>query len=619
MVYANISHNRYYRKQSVKLKFRVITIVSVLFIMALLSLASTVLGSILIWGNDRFIIGPIYVITLSFSALLIIFMQWMVSPDILDFTLKYAFKSHIIPYSKLNEETFPDWFTKYISSMVEKTNITIKKLIILDDLTSTAFVYGHNRGNARLVISKGLLKYLNKEELKSVIGHEISHIKNRDFIWVTMASGFPLICAYSYTFFREVSSTHMGFAIPILYPVLQLLAILNYILYVLAQFILLALTRVRESLADHGSVLLGNTPNALSYSLLKIGYGLLDISEQMPEGEFSGIFPDLGTNKESLNEDNEIKSFNSKEKIRKVVYTLGFTSNVQEKTYIQPHGTPKQRVAKVLNWERKNPISRFIQLYSSHPLISERIKAMDELSLSLGHQPLLDIENQRNFRKYLSSTFLIDVLFTVVNWLPIILIFTTLLLLMEINYIDSPKGYLLGSISIIGFGIYWLVWNFHKFPMQMKLTNTREIIEADEKDPLFKVGINKRRGVMLKGRVLGRLIPGYSLGKDFVIVDNDVSIIGIWQSSSGLVGELHFATKTLKNYEGREVKIKGWLSRMPMPILFVKEIKIQNNEKLIRKVANKVNVWNYIGSIITIITGLLLINEQYDLISLLFS
>ena len=51
-----------------------------------------------------------------------------------------------------------------------------------------AFTYGILRSNARIVVTEGIFEFLNEEEAKAVVAHELGHIVNRDFIVMTAAA-----------------------------------------------------------------------------------------------------------------------------------------------------------------------------------------------------------------------------------------------------------------------------------------------------------------------------------------------------------------------------------------------------------------------------------------------
>jgi heat shock protein HtpX len=71
-----------------------------------------------------------------------------------------------------------------IASGLEK----VPDIYIIDDPALNAFATGRDPNRASVAITSGLLQKLNRDELQGVIGHEISHIKNRDVLLMAMCS-----------------------------------------------------------------------------------------------------------------------------------------------------------------------------------------------------------------------------------------------------------------------------------------------------------------------------------------------------------------------------------------------------------------------------------------------
>ena len=57
-----------------------------------------------------------------------------------------------------------------------------------------AFATGRNPENASIAVTTGLISSLNRQELEGVVAHEISHIKNRDILFMTFSGGFGWAC-----------------------------------------------------------------------------------------------------------------------------------------------------------------------------------------------------------------------------------------------------------------------------------------------------------------------------------------------------------------------------------------------------------------------------------------
>jgi heat shock protein HtpX len=152
-------------------------------------------------------------------------------------------------------------------------------IYIIDDPALNAFATGRNPKRASVAVTSGLLQKLNRDELQGVIGHEISHIKNRDVLLMAMCGvllGTIVILAWFVTrmlFFGAVSggrrSSSAGggqaqliiLAIGIVFMILA--PIFAYLIY-------FAISRKREYLADASSALYTRYPEGLASALEKL-------------------------------------------------------------------------------------------------------------------------------------------------------------------------------------------------------------------------------------------------------------------------------------------------------------------------------------------------------------
>jgi heat shock protein HtpX len=151
---------------------------------------------------------------------------------------------------------------------------------IIDDPALNAFATGRDENHASVAITSGLLQKLNRDELQGVIGHEISHIKNRDVLLMSMCSvllGTIVILAYygsRVMIFggmsggrRSSRDSNGGGAGAIIMVLALLLAILAPLF---AQLIYFAISRKREYLADASSALYTRYPEGLASALEKL-------------------------------------------------------------------------------------------------------------------------------------------------------------------------------------------------------------------------------------------------------------------------------------------------------------------------------------------------------------
>jgi len=163
-----------------------------------------------------------------------------------------------------------------IASGLEK----MPDVYIIDDPALNAFAIGRDPNRASVAITSGLLQKLNRDELQGVIAHEISHIKNRDVLLMTMCSillGTIVILAWYGSRFmifgamtggRRSSSRGGGGGNIIILVVALVFMILAPIM---AQLIYLAISRKREYLADASAALYTRYPEGLASALEKLG------------------------------------------------------------------------------------------------------------------------------------------------------------------------------------------------------------------------------------------------------------------------------------------------------------------------------------------------------------
>jgi heat shock protein HtpX len=152
-------------------------------------------------------------------------------------------------------------------------------IYIIDDPALNAFATGRDPKKASVTVTSGLLQKLNRDELQGVIGHEVSHIKNRDVLLMAMCSvllGTIVILAWYASRVllfggvgrtRRSSSGGGGLGQIIIILVAIALVILAPIM---AQLIYFAISRRREYLADASSALYTRYPEGLASALEKI-------------------------------------------------------------------------------------------------------------------------------------------------------------------------------------------------------------------------------------------------------------------------------------------------------------------------------------------------------------
>jgi heat shock protein HtpX len=153
-------------------------------------------------------------------------------------------------------------------------------IYVMDDPAMNAFATGRDPKKASVTVTSGMLQRLNRDELQGVVGHEMSHIKNRDVLLMAMCSvllGTIVILAWQASRFmlfggmrgtRRSSSSGGGGAGQLIIIVVAIA--LMILAPIMAQLIYFAISRKREYLADASSALYTRYPEGLASALGKI-------------------------------------------------------------------------------------------------------------------------------------------------------------------------------------------------------------------------------------------------------------------------------------------------------------------------------------------------------------
>lgn len=151
---------------------------------------------------------------------------------------------------------------------------------LLDSPEANSFVFGRFASDARLVLTRGLLKLLEKDELNAVILHELSHIRNRDMAFMTWGTTFVKALKYWFVAFIGTTLTFEAFLDALGYEEL-LSNLVSRGLLAFSVFIAVptltvhSVSRVREFLADARAAFSTDSVSSLISALLKVSRSLV--------------------------------------------------------------------------------------------------------------------------------------------------------------------------------------------------------------------------------------------------------------------------------------------------------------------------------------------------------
>lgn len=165
-----------------------------------------------------------------------------------------------------------------VDFLAARAGIPKPKVYIIPNPAPNAFATGRSPKHAAVAVTEGLIKLLDEEEVKGVLGHEIAHVKNRDTLISVVAATIAGAITYIAYMMRWMaifggrdSEDRGGFLGLILLSVLAPIA---------ALIIQMAISRSREYLADDTGAHLCGNPSALAEALRKIARGAVRVPLQ---------------------------------------------------------------------------------------------------------------------------------------------------------------------------------------------------------------------------------------------------------------------------------------------------------------------------------------------------
>jgi Zn-dependent protease with chaperone function len=422
---------------------------------------------------------------------------------------------------------------RILQEVCRKYNLSTPKLGIIEDDNPTAFTYGSLPNSARLVVSRGLFKYLDDDEVATVYAHELGHIVHWDFAVMTLAATLVQITYLLYVYAREilqnlgnsdVEKKIKGGA--------QTVVWMAYLFYLAGEYLVLYLSRVREYHADHFAAEVTGNPNGLSRALVKIAYGIMEQGQRQEQPS----------------------------KVLQGTRSLG----IADPRGVGAAGTAYRvaahpsEVGPVFLWDMFNPWAWWMELNSTHPLTGKRVRALSTYAEQLGLEVEFNMaqvirDGKLLNKKRLYGNFFIDLLTMQSQWIAVMLAVAIggAIAVTTKNFV-API-----SIMLVLFGIATLAKllamypDFHRAPEMDMLS----LMSDPYASPL------RGRPVRLEGDIIGRGNSGYRFSAELQFQDRTGMVFVKYTSRFGPLGNFLFGWTQAESFIHQPVKVVGWFRR----------------------------------------------------------
>jgi Zn-dependent protease with chaperone function len=450
--------------------------------------------------------------------------------------------------------------------------IPLVTLGIVDDGNPNAFTFGRTPRDARVWITRGLLERLDERELNAVVAHEVGHIKHWDFAVMTLAAVIPMFLYLAYLIARGNDRAEA-----------RAVAIGAYIAYQVSQLTLLALSRARETAADHWSCQTTGDGDALASALVKIAYGMGVTSGEQKE-EIHALIASGRQGKKAA------AKLSARARRARSMRAMGIfePQSAEAVQYAFAHGIDPDRALAAMRWDLTNPWGKTLEKLSSHPLVARRIRDLEESGLPgapkqwsalramAGASPEQVMEARGRFAK--------ELLIAVAPWVLVIgaLVFGMM-----------PESRFGAGLAVAFAGLLFFVKQQFRYPADHQpVDEIAGLLERLDAGPVAGIPVTVR------GQIIGRGMPGYILSPDLVVADDTGFVPLLYRQPLPLVAEL-FGLFRAGAFQGQDVVARGWYRRLPGPAIELRDVHTVNG----RKARSWEWVARYAGSVLLIMAG----------------
>ncbi len=471
-------------------------------------------------------------------ALVLLLVQYAVNPWIVQW---------LVPAQVVADKHFTTDHpvVELVARRCAEAGVPMVKLGIVDDGTPNAFTFGRTTRDARIWLTRGLLERLDERELDAVVTHEVGHIKNRDFIVMTLAAVIPMALYLVYVIGRE-SRRREGAAV----------ATAAYAGYLLAQLALLALSRARETAADNWSCRCTQDGDALASALVKVAYGMGIAQAEGRERAYA-----------LQQQGKEARKALAKQTVRNRRAESMRAMGIFEPRHAEAMaaafagGIDPDRAVAAMRWDLTNPWATTLEKLASHPLVAHRIEALERSGLPGAPTTWSVLRSSARPDAQAKAAARARFLTEIAVMLAPYAVLVPLLMLGAFTGSAPSTGVALAVGGALLFYKQTVRYPSHWEPVE----EVASLLERMDASPMSGIPVS------VSGRVIGRGMPGYVLSPDLVIADESGFVPLVYRQPIPLAATL-FGLFRAANFIGDDVVARGWYRRKPGPIIELRDV-----------------------------------------------
>jgi heat shock protein HtpX len=173
---------------------------------------------------------------------------------------------------EVGEEEAPELYS-IVRELAHRAGLPMPRVCIIQNDTPNAFATGRNPQHAAVAVTSGILSILNRDELMGVLGHELTHVGNRDIlissVAATFAGAISILASMARwgAIFGGGRDDEGGGNILFVF-------VFSMVAAFAAMLIQMAISRSREYMADTGGAKLAGDPTYLAHALEKLQRGV---------------------------------------------------------------------------------------------------------------------------------------------------------------------------------------------------------------------------------------------------------------------------------------------------------------------------------------------------------